>query len=161
MKLKITTQQIVYTALIAAIYFILTAVFAPLSFGAVQVRIAEALTLLPIITPLAVPGSFIGCFISNIVFASSVLDMVLGSLATLVAGTFTYMLRKNKYAAALPPVIINAFIVAYVLKVSVAAPYWMTVFTVGVGQAISCYAIGIPFITMLEKYLPDRFFETK
>ncbi len=159
MNIKITPKQIVYTAFIAAIYFVVAAIFAPLSFGPVQVRIAEALTLLPIITPLAIPGTFIGCLIANIVFSASMLDIILGSLATLIAAILTYMLRENKYIAALPPVIINAFVVAYVLKVSVGAPYWMTVFTVGVGQAVSCYAIGIPFVAIVKKYLPEAFNE--
>ena len=161
MNQKITTKQIVITAAIAGIYFVLAAVFAPLSFGPVQVRIAEIMTLLPILTPFAIPGTFIGCLIANIIFGVGILDIIFGSIATLIAAVLTYMLRKNKYLAALPPVIVNAFIIAYVLKVSVGAPYWMTVFTVGVGQAIACYALGIPFITLLEKYLPKDFFESK
>lgn len=158
---KITVKQIVYIGFIAAIYFVLTTIFAPLSFGPIQVRISEILTLLPIMTPLAIPGTFLGCLISNIVFSGSILDIILGSLATLAAGICTYMLKKNKFFAAGPPVIINAFVVAYILMVTGAAPFWMTVFTVGVGQAISCYALGIPFITLLHKYLPESLFNDK
>lgn len=161
MNKKISTAQLIYISVIAALYVVLAAVFAPMSFGAVQVRIAEILTLLPIMTPLAIPGVTIGCFISNIIFGASVLDIILGTLATLIAAVLTYVFRSNKYIAAFPPVIVNAFIVAYILMVSAGAPYWLTVFTVGVGQAIACYAIGIPFITLLAKYLPDRFFDVK
>lgn len=158
---SISLKQLIWAALIAAIYVVLTAIFAPLSFGAVQVRISEILTLLPILTPMAVPGTFIGCFISNIIFSASLLDIILGSLATLASAVLTYLLRENKYLAAAPPVIVNAFIVAFILKVSAGAPYWLTVFTVGVGQAISCYALGIPFITLLQKKLPRNFFDGK
>lgn len=159
MNKKNSTIQLIYIGVIAALYVVLSSIFAPLSFGPVQVRIAEILTLLPIMTPLAIPGTFIGCLIANILFGASMMDVILGSLATLIAAILTYILRSNKYVAAFPPVIVNAFIVAYVLKISAGAPYWMTVFTVGVGQAISCYAIGIPFISLLEKYLPNGFFE--
>lgn len=159
MNNKLSVKQLLYIAAISAVYIVLSAVFAPLSFGPVQVRISEMLTLLPILTPLAVPGVFIGCFISNLIFSGSVLDICLGSIATLIAALMTRWLRNNKYVAAAPPVAVNAFIIAYVLKVSLGAPYWLSVFTIGVGQAISCYALGIPFITLLARRLPENFFE--
>ncbi|MBQ5850526.1 MAG: QueT transporter family protein [Lachnospiraceae bacterium] len=159
MNYKFSIKQILHTAVIASIYVVLSAVFAPLSFGAVQVRISEALTLLPLLTPLAIPGLFIGCLLANLLFSGSILDICLGSLATLIAAVITRHLRRHKYLAALPPVIVNGFIIAYVLKVSIGAPYWLTVFTVGVGQAISCYALGIPLITFLQNHFPKNFFD--
>ena len=89
-------------AMIAAIYVVLTIVFAPFSFGEVQVRIAEALTILPVFTPAAIPGLFIGCLIGNILGGALLPDIIFGSLATLIGALFTYLLRKrSKFLA--PP----------------------------------------------------------
>ena len=82
-------------AMIAAIYVVLTIVFAPFSFGEVQVRIAEALTILPVFTPAAIPGLFIGCLIGNILGGALLPDIIFGSLATLIGALFTYLLRKR------------------------------------------------------------------
>ncbi len=83
-------------AAIAAIYVVLTLVFAPFSFGEVQVRIAEALTILPIFTPAAVPGLFVGCLIGNVLGGALLPDIVFGSLATLIGAVFTWQLRDRK-----------------------------------------------------------------
>ena len=82
-------------AMIAAIYVVLTVVFAPFGFGEVQVRVAESLTILPFFTPAAIPGLFIGCLIGNILGGAIIPDIIFGSLATLIAACFTYTLRKK------------------------------------------------------------------
>ena len=88
-------------AMIAAIYVVVTLVFAPFSYGEVQVRLSEALTILPVFTPAAIPGLFIGCLISNILGGCIIPDIIFGSLATLLGAIFTYMLRKqNKFLCA-------------------------------------------------------------
>ncbi len=148
---KITIKGMVIGAIIAALYVVLSAIFAPISFGPVQVRIAESLTLLPILTPMAIPGVFIGCLVSNILFSGAILDVVLGSLASLVAAFLTYKFKSNKYIAAFFPVIINAVVVAFVLKITLGAPYFLTAFTILIGQGISCYLLGIPLVKLLEK----------
>ena len=85
-------------AMIAAIYVVLTVVFQPFSFGEIQVRIAEALTILPVFTPAAIPGLFVGCLIGNIIGGSILPDIVFGSFATLIGALFTYLLRrKNRF----------------------------------------------------------------
>ena len=95
-------------AMIAAIYVVLTYVFAPFSFGEVQVRIAEALTILPLFTPAAIPGLFVGCLIGNILGGAVLPDILCGSLATLIGAFFTYQLRnKSPYLAPLPPIAAN------------------------------------------------------
>lgn len=83
-------------AMIAAIYVVVTLVFAPFSYGEVQVRLSEALTILPVFTPAAIPGLFIGCLISNILGGCIIPDIVFGSLATLLGAVFTYMLSNHE-----------------------------------------------------------------
>ena len=85
-------------AMIAAIYVVLTYVFAPFSFGEVQIRIAEALTILPVFTPAAIPGLFVGCIVGNILGGAILPDIIFGSIATLIGAFFTYQLRnKNRF----------------------------------------------------------------
>ena len=99
-------------AMIAAIYVVLTYVFAPFSFGEVQVRISEALTILPVFTPEAIPGLFIGCLIGNILGGAILPDIIFGSIATLIGAFFTWKLReKSPYLAPVPPIIANILIV--------------------------------------------------
>ena len=105
-------------AAIAALYVVLTLVFAPISFGPVQLRVAEALCILPMFTPAAIPGLFIGCLIANLLGGGIVLDVVFGSLATLIGAVLGYMLRSNRWLVPLPAVIANALIVPFVLKLA-------------------------------------------
>ena len=103
-------------AMIATIYVVLTVVFAPFSFGQVQVRISEALTILPFFTPAAIPGLYIGCLIGNIIGGAILPDIIFGSLATLIGAVFTYLLRKqSKFLAPIPPIAANTIIVPFVL----------------------------------------------
>ena len=110
-------------AMIAAIYVVLTLLGASFSYGEVQVRISEALTILPVFTPAAVPGVFLGCLISNILGGCILPDIIFGSLATLIGAVFTWMLRnKSKYLAPLPPIIANMIVVPFVLKYGYMVP---------------------------------------
>ena len=142
-------------AMIAAIYVVLTYVFAPFSFGEVQVRISEALTILPVFTPAAIPGLFIGCLIGNILGGAILPDIIFGSIATLIGAVFTRMLRnKSKYLAPLPPVVANTIIVPFVLKYAYAVPLPIPfmMLTVGVGEVISAGVIGLILYEALYKY---------
>ena len=133
-------------AMIAAIYVVLTYVFAPFSFGEVQVRIAEALTILPVFTPAAIPGLFVGCLIGNILGGAILPDIIFGSLATLIGAFFTYQLRdKNKFLAPLPPIAANTIVVPFVLRYGygVALPIPFMMLTVGVGEVLSCGVLGM------------------
>lgn len=142
-------------AMIAAIYVVLTVLFAPFGFGEIQVRIAEALTILPYFTSAAIPGLFIGCLIGNILGSAILPDIIFGSLATLIGACFTYLLRKqSKYLAPLPPIISNTIIVPFVLHyaygLNLPIPFMML--TVGIGEVISCGVLGMILYTALQKH---------
>jgi uncharacterized membrane protein len=154
--------RITQGAIIAALYVVLTMVFAPISFGPVQVRIAEALCILPMFTPAAIPGLFIGCVIANLIGGGIMLDVIFGSLATLIGAVLGYMLRKNRWLVPLPAVIANALIVPFVLKygygvVDVAIPVLM--FQILLGEIAGCYVLGELLCTALLKN-KNRIFST-
>ena len=134
-----------HAAMIAAIYVVLTVVFQPFSFGEVQVRISEMLTLLPIFTPAAIPGLFVGCLLSNILTGCMALDVVFGSIATLIGAVGTYLLRKTKFVFTLPPVIANTIIVPLVLRnvYGLEDAVWYLMLTVGIGEVISICILGM------------------
>ena len=141
-------------ALIAALYVVLTLVFAPISFGPVQVRIAEALCILPMFTPAAIPGLFIGCLIANFIGGGIMLDVIFGSLATLIGAVLGYMLRKNRWLVPLPAVMANTLIVPFVLRygygvVDVAIPVLML--QILIGEVIGCYVLGELLGTAIQK----------
>ena len=142
-------------AMIAAIYVVLTFIFAPFSFGEVQIRISEALTILPVFTPAAIPGLFIGCLIGNITGGAILPDIIVGSLATLIGACFTYQLRnKSKYLAPIPPIVANMILVPFVLRYGymVPLPIPFMMLTVGIGEVISCGVLGMIVHTALSKY---------
>ena len=150
-----STLFLVQAAAIAAVYVVLTLVFAPFSYGEVQVRISEALTILPFFTPAAVPGLFVGCIIANILGGGIPVDIIFGSIATLIGAVFTYKLRNSsKWLAPVPPIAANTVIVPFVLYygygVNLAIPLMML--TVGVGEIISCGVFGMILLTALSKY---------
>lgn len=151
---KKTATFITHAAAIAAIYVVLTLVFAPISYGEVQVRVSEALTILPFFTPAAIPGLFIGCIIANATGGSVILDIVFGSIATLIGAFGTYKLRKNRWLAPLPPIIANTVIVPLVLRYGygVPLPFPMLMVFIAIGEIISCYVMGELLLTVLLKY---------
>ncbi|MGM0653218.1 MAG: QueT transporter family protein [Bacillota bacterium] len=137
-------------AMIGAVYVVLTLVFAPISYGMIQVRISEALMVLPFFTPAAIPGLFVGCLISNIFGGLGLPDIVFGSLATLLSA---YLVSKinNKYLVPLPPILINAVVIGFVLHYVLALPLLLTMLWVGLGQVLACYGLGLPLLLFLEK----------
>lgn len=147
---------ITQAAVIAAIYVVLTVFISAfnLASGAIQVRISEALTILPVFTPAAIPGLAIGCFLSNLITGCMPMDVVFGSLATLLGALGTYALRKKKWLAPIPPIVANTLIVPFILAFVYGAegsiPYFML--TVGIGEVISCYIIGSILLNALNKY---------
>ena len=145
---------ITHAAAIAAIYVVLTLVFAPISYGEIQVRIAEALTILPFFTPAAIPGLFIGCLIANVIGGSIVLDVVFGSIATLFGAAGTWLLQKNRWLAPLPPIISNTIIVPLVLRFGygVLLPIPLLMVFITIGEIISCYILGELLLSVLLPY---------
>lgn len=147
---------ITQAALIAALYVVLTLIANSLGLAnyAVQVRFSEALTILPFFTPAAIPGLFIGCILSNALTGCMLLDIIFGSLATLLGGIGTYLLRKNKWLAPIPPILSNTiivpFVLAYVYHLEGTIPFFML--TVGIGEVISCGILGLFLLNILQKY---------
>lgn len=156
--MKNTNQKsafMTHAAMIAAIYVVLTYIFAPFSFGDVQVRIAEALTILPVFTPAAIPGLFIGCLIGNILGGAILPDIIFGSLATFIGAVFTYFLRKkSQFLCILPPIVSNTIIVPLVLKYGYGMnlPISFLMLTIGIGEIISCGLLGLILYYALRKY---------
>ena len=151
-----TVRELARGAIIAAIYALLTIFLAPISSGLIQCRVSEALCVLPYFTFSAVPGLFIGCLLANLLTGAPAYDVIFGSLATLAAAYTTYLLRKRapKYLALLPSVVINALVVGallvYVYDVGVS--YWVAAGYVAVGQAIACFVLGLPLLSLLQTY---------
>ncbi|MDI3535283.1 MAG: hypothetical protein PWQ82_1648 [Thermosediminibacterales bacterium] len=150
--MKINTENLVKIALIAAIYAVITIVFAPISYGPMQVRISEALTVLPFFTPLAIPGLFLGCIAANIYGGYGIYDIIFGSLATLIAAYLTYMMPK-KILAPLPPVIVNGIVIGAMLHFILNVPLLITILNVAVGEFIACYIIGYPLMWIFERII--------
>ena len=140
-------QKIAIGGVIAALYVVLTMVAAAfgLASGAIQVRLSEALTILPVLTPAAVPGLTVECILANIVTGCLPWDVVFGSLATLIGAVGTRLLRKNPYIAWIPPVVSNMVIVPIVLQkvYGVEDAWWYLMLTVGAGEVISCGILGL------------------
>lgn len=141
---KKSTQLITQGALIAALYVVLTVAFAPISFGAMQVRIAEVMTIMPLFTPAAIPGLFIGCLLANILGGAIVWDVVFGSLATLIGAALGYVLRSNRWLVPLPAVVSNTIIVPLVLRFGygVELPLYLSALYVCIGEIVGCYVLG-------------------
>ena len=143
-------------AMIAAIYVVLTIFISAfhLASGAIQIRISEALTILPAFTPAAIPGLFIGCLISNLITGAMLPDIIFGSLATLLGALGTYFLRKYKWAIPIPPILANVLIIPWILSYVYGFPGSIPYFvlTVGVGEIISCGVLGMILYGTLAKY---------
>ena len=144
-----------YAAAVAAIYIVLTMVFQPISFGPVQFRVSEALCILPFFTPAAVPGLFVGCLLSNLFCGAAALDVIFGSLATLIGAVGSYLLRHNRWAVCVPPIMANTIIIPWVLRYAYGSADLIPVamVTVGAGEIL---AIGVLGNALLAALLPVR-----
>ena len=145
---------ITQAAVIAALYVVLVVIFNYISFGPIQFRVAEALTILPYFTPAAIPGLFIGCILANVIGGAVIWDIIFGSIATLIGAVFTYLLRKkSKFLAPLPPVLANTIIVPWVLKYAYGAEemVWFMAVTIGIGEILACYVLGMILLFALNK----------
>lgn len=146
---------ICHAAMIAALYVVLTLCINAfgLASGAIQVRISEALTILPYFTPAAIPGLVIGCLISNTITGCALLDILLGSFATLLGALGSYALCRFKWLVPLPPIIANTLIVPYVLRIAygVEDGIFYLMGTVCAGEILSCYVLGMILLFALDK----------
>jgi uncharacterized membrane protein len=151
--MKITVKQLTRGALIGALYTVLTLVLSPISFGALQFRISEALTVLPFIMPEAVLGLTVGCFVSNIL-GSSIIDAVFGTLATFLAAYVTSKIRKL-WLAPLPAVLFNGLIVGLVVTLMTVPftfkAYLLIALSIAISEFVICYAGGIPLLVLMNE----------
>lgn len=155
-----TARTVAIGGLIAALYIVLTLVTSLFGFsnGVLQLRLSEALCILPAFTPAAIPGLFIGCLLSNIIAGGVVWDIVFGSIATLIGAFGTYLLRKNRWLCIIPPIISNAIIIPLVLTFAYGVPesFLFLVFTIGVSEIISAGVLGELLYQPLHKH-PEIF----
>ncbi|MBU5440221.1 QueT transporter family protein [Tissierella sp. MSJ-40] len=161
MNIKYLTKA----SLIAAIYIVLVILqllplpLANLTFGPIQLRIAEGLTLLPLVESAAIPGLFVGCLLSNLLLAAysgfGLLDILGGSLVTLLSA---YLTRKmpNKIMGMLPPVILNGFIVSIWVSFFTRVPYFYTVLGIGGGELASVAIFGSIILFVYEQAISYR-----
>ena len=140
---------------VAAVYVLLTLLAAALGLasGAIQLRLSEALCVLPIFFPAAVPGLFVGCLLANVLTGAVVWDVIFGSLATLLGALGTRLLRKKPVLALLPPILANMLIVPFVLTYAYGVPDGLPylMLTVGIGEVLSCGLLGGLLYTRLKK----------
>ena len=156
---RFTTHQLATAGVIAALYAVL-AYFASvfgIAYGPIQCRFSEALCVLPFLFPAATPGLFVGCLVANLLSPYGALDIIFGSLATLLAAVWTQH-THHKWLAPLPPVLCNAVIVGAVISFqetgftgAFAGAFAYNAVTVGVGEAIACYVLGGVLLTVLPK----------
>ncbi len=152
---RIPVKKIAYSAVVSAMYFALTVLLQPISFGPVQFRLSEALVMLPYIMPESILGLTIGCAVANSFSTFPLYDVIFGSLATLVAGILTSRI-KNVWLAGLPPVLMNALVLPlmwYFLGVDSA--YWINLISITVSEAVVIYFVGIPLVLLLKKKAPS------
>ena len=153
--MKNKARYISFSAITAAVYVALTYLSnaVGLANGAIQFRLSEALTILPVFTPAAIPGLAAGCFISNLTTGCIPWDIFGGTMATLIGAIGTYKLKKYPYTASLPPILANVIIVPLVLKFAYnfegAIPYFML--TVGIGEIVCCGILGTLLMTAIKK----------
>ena len=140
-------------AVIAALYVVLTKEISAFASGVIQVRVSEALTILPAFTPAAIPGLVIGCLLSNTLTGCVLLDIIFGSVATLIGALGSYALRRHTWLVPIPPIVSNMIIVPFVLRYAYGATdaFPFMIATVGAGEIISCYLLGMILYGALKK----------
>ena len=136
--------------IIAALYTALTYALAPFSYGPVQLRVSEALTVLPILFPEAIAGLFVGVLLSNILGGLGPWDIFGGSTVSLLAAYLTYRYKDNLIAY-LSPVVLNGILISLYLSVLYGVPYWLTVLSISASEAIVVFGLGYPLIRLLRR----------
>ena len=156
-KSRFNTRQLALAGIIAGIYAGLTLVLPIPQYHGIQLRVAEAMTLLPFLFPAAIPGLVVGCFLANLLGSPFVLDWIFGTLATLLAALWTWKM-PNKWLAALPPVICNGMLIGAVIAWQQSGSpetFWpafaLNGTTVALGEAVVCFALGLLLLRAVEK----------
>ena len=140
------TSALTQGAIVAALYVALTYVASALGLasGVIQIRLSEALCVLPLFLPASVPGLYVGCLLANILTGCVALDILFGPIATLIGAVGTWLLRRHEKLALLPPILANMVIVPLVLRYGygMGDAMWYMVLTVGIGEVISVGVLG-------------------
>lgn len=145
-------HYIAEAGVIAAVYAVLTVALKPIGYGLIQFRVSEAMCVLPFFIPAAIPGLTVGCLIANLFGGFGALDVTLGTAATLAAAWLSSVI-KQRWLVPLPAVVLNAFAVGVIQHVATPeVPYMLCVAWVGLGQAVCCYALGMPLLLILQRY---------
>ena len=144
----------VQAAVIAGVYAALTIALAPVSYGPLQVRVSEALTILPRFTPAAIPGLFAGCLAANLISPYGLPDLIFGSAASLLAAFVSWLLRGKAWLVPLPPVIFNGLSIGAMLYYVYSVPpsLWVDMGYVALGEFLSCFVLGLPLMKYLDKH---------
>lgn len=156
MSKRFTIRYLVQMGVIAALYSAVTVAFGSFAYGPVQVRISEALTVLPFLWPAAIPGLTIGCAVANLFGPFGMVDVIIGSLLTLTAALLTARMPRP-WMAPLPPILINAVGLSFYLPTMTGItflggiPYLSTFIAVGIGQSIACYGLGYPLLLIVRR----------
>lgn len=163
MKNKEKIRGIAFAAVIAATYVVLTYVASAfgLANGSTQIRFSEALTILPVFTPYAIPGLFVGCLLSNILTGCAIWDVLFGSIATLIGAVGTYIFKKRKLLPYLSPIVANTIVIPPVLMFVYNAEggYWYFLITIFIGEALSCGILGFLLKKSLDKRNISQYFK--
>jgi len=148
------TVRLARGGVIAAVYVVLVFVFAFASFGPIQLRVAEALTVMPLFYPEAIPGLWVGCLLANVLGNYGPWDIFAGSTITGLAALLTWLLRRSRFLALAAPVVLNAFLVSlYLAPLILHVPYWPTVLTIGIGEVLAVYGLGWPLARWWERQM--------
>ena len=153
---ELKTKRLVRTAVIAALYALLTVALAPISYGSFQFRVSEILVLLAYFDPFYVGGLTLGCFIANLLGPNGTMDVIFGTLATFIsvgAISLTAKYIKNKaslFIASLWPTIFNGLIIGWMLNITVGAPLWITMGEVALGEFVVITIVVIPVFKMIQ-----------
>lgn len=153
--MKISARQISIGGVVAALYLVITITpgISAISYGMLQVRIAEALTVLPFLYSGAIGGLFAGCLLANLFGPVGLVDIVFGSLITLLAAWGTYLTRRlgKPLLAPLPPILLNGFGVAAYLHTIIGQPYVVVALYILAGEFLACYLLGYPLLFIILK----------
>ena len=147
------TRMMTEAAVICAVYAALVLLFKPISFGAIQFRIAEALCILPFFSLSAVPGLTLGCLLGNFFSGAAMPDILFGTLATFIGAILSYKIRNvSKWLVCVPPILANAIIVPFVLQYAygVTDAYYFLFATVGIGEVLAVGVLGNVLLLALE-----------
>lgn len=150
-KQRKTLKLLTINAAIAAVYFVLTVVLEPFSYGQIQFRLSEVLMIMVLINFKVAPGIVLGCFTANFFSPLGVWDVIFGTLATVVCLSLMFVLKRNIFVALLAPTIVGSAVVAVMLNLILGLPFLETFIYVAVGEGVVLYVVGIPFYYLVQK----------